>query len=91
MAGASIVVKGTTNGTVTDMNGNFVLDVKKGDVIQVSFIGYLTQEFKYNGEPSINVSLQEDTQKLDEVIVVGYGTQQKANLSGAVAQLIARS
>ena len=69
------------------MNGNFVLDVKKGDVIQVSFIGYLTQEFKYNGEPSINVSLQEDTQKLDEVIVVGYGTQQKANLSGAVAQL----
>ena len=87
MAGASIVVKGTTNGTVTDMNGNFVLDVKKGDVIQVSFIGYLTQEFKYNGEPSINVSLQEDTQKLDEVIVVGYGTQQKANLSGAVAQL----
>ena len=87
VAGASIVVKGTTNGTVTDMNGNFVLDVKKGDVIQVSFIGYLTQEFKYNGEPSINVSLQEDTQKLDEVIVVGYGTQQKANLSGAVAQL----
>lgn len=73
------------------MNGNFVLDVKNGDVIQVSFIGYLTQEFKYNGEPSINVSLQEDTQKLDEVIVVGYGTQQKANLSGAVAQLIARS
>lgn len=65
--------------------------MKKGDVIQVSFIGYLTQEFKYNGEPSINVSLQEDTQKLDEVIVVGYGTQQKANLSGAVAQLIARS
>ena len=87
VAGASIVVKGTTNGTVTDMNGNFVLDVKNGDVIQVSFIGYLTQEFKYNGEPSINVSLQEDTQKLDEVIVVGYGTQQKANLSGAVAQL----
>ena len=87
VAGASIVVKGTTNGTVTDMNGNFVLDVKKGDVIQVSFIGYLTQEFKYNGEPSINVSLQEDTQKLDEVIVVGYATQQKANLSGAVAQL----
>ena len=87
LIGVSVQEKGTTNGTVTDMNGNFVLDVKKGDVIQVSFIGYLTQEFKYNGEPSINVSLQEDTQKLDEVIVVGYGTQQKANLSGAVAQL----
>ena len=87
VAGASIVVKGTTNGTVTDMNGNFVLDVKKGDIIQVSFIGYLTQEIKYNGEASIQVSLQEDTHRLDEVVVVGYGTQQKANLSGAVAQL----
>lgn len=87
VTGASIVVKGTTNGTVTDMEGNFVLDVKKGDVIQISFIGYLTQEIKYNGEASLNVMLQEDTQKLDEVIVVGYGTQQKANLSGAVAQL----
>ena len=64
-----------------------VLDSEERGCIQVSFIGYLTQEFKYNGEPSINVSLQEDTQKLDEVIVVGYGTQQKANLSGAVAQL----
>ncbi|WP_455621622.1 SusC/RagA family TonB-linked outer membrane protein [Parabacteroides sp.] len=87
VAGASIVVKGTTNGTVTDMNGNFVLDVNKGDVIQISFIGYLTQEIKYNGEASLNIELKEDTQKLEEVVVVGYGTQQKANLSGAVAQL----
>ena len=87
VTGASIVVKGTTNGTVTDMNGNFILDVRKGDVIQISFIGYLTQEIKYNGEPTLTVTLQEDTQKLDEVVVVGYGTQQKANLSGAVAQL----
>lgn len=87
VAGASVIVKGTTNGTVTDMDGNFVLDAKKGDIIQISFIGYLTQEIKYNGEASLSINLQEDTQKLDEVIVVGYGTQQKANLSGAVAQL----
>lgn len=85
--GASVVVKGTTNGTVTDMDGKFVLDVKKGDVIQVSFIGYLTQEIKYNGEPSLRILLKEDTQNLDEVVVVGYGTQQKANLSGAVSQV----
>ena len=65
------------------MNGNFVLDVKKGDVIQVSFIGYLTQEFKYNGEPSINVSLQEDTQKLDEVIVVGLWYATEGELVGS--------
>lgn len=73
VAGASVVVKGTTNGTVTDMNGNFVLEVKKGDVIVISFIGYLTQEIKYNGEQTIKVSLKEDTQKLDEVVVIGYG------------------
>ena len=66
VAGASVVVKGTTNGTVTDMNGNFVLEVKKGDVIVISFIGYLTQEIKYNGEQTIKVSLKEDTQKLEK-------------------------
>ena len=87
VAGASVIVKGTTNGTVTDMDGNFVLDVKNGDVIQISFIGYLTQEIKYTGQATLNVSLEEDTQKLDEVVVVGYGTQQKANLSGAVASV----
>ena len=87
VAGASIVVKGTTNGTVTDMDGNFVLDVKAGDVIQISFIGYLTQEIKYTGQSTLKITLAEDTQKLDEVVVVGYGTQQKANLSGAVASV----
>lgn len=87
VAGASVVVKGTTNGTITDMDGNFLLEVTKGDILQISFVGYLTQEIKYNGEASLTISLQEDTQKLDEVIVVGYGTQQKANLSGAVSQL----
>ena len=87
VAGASVVVKGTTNGTVTDMDGNFVLDVKAGDVIQISFIGYLTQEIKYTGQSTLKITLAEDTQKLDEVVVVGYGTQQKANLSGAVASV----
>lgn len=85
VAGASVVVKGTTNGTVTDMNGKFVLDVKKGDIIQISFIGYLTQEIKYTGKPIINVKLKEDTQMLDEVVVVGFGTQKKVNLTGSVS------
>lgn len=87
VAGASVIVKGTTNGTVTDMDGNFVLDVKNGDVIQISFIGYLTQEIKYTGQSTLKVSLKEDTQKLEEVVVVGYGTQKKANMSGAVASV----
>ena len=87
VAGAAVVVKGTTNGTVTDMDGNFVLDVKNGDVIQISFIGYLTQEIKHTGQSTLKVSLKEDTQKLEEVVVVGYGTQKKANMSGAVASV----
>ena len=87
VAGASVVVKGTTNGTMTDMEGNFVLDVKKGDVIVVSFIGYVTQEIKYNGEQTLKINLKEDTQKLDEVVVVGYGVQKKVNLTGAVASV----
>ena len=88
---ANVAVKGTTNGTVTDMDGNFVLDVKNGDVIVISFIGYLTQEIKYNGEQSIKVNLKEDTQKLDEVVVVGYGVQKKVNLTGSVSTVKAET
>ena len=88
IAGASVVVKGTTNGNVTDMNGRFTLEgVKKGDIIQISFIGYVTQEIKYTGQSVLKVNLKEDSQALEEVVVVGYGTQKKANLTGAVAQV----
>ena len=87
VAGASVVVKGTTNGTVTDMDGNFVLEVNNGDVLQISFIGYVTQEIKYTGQATLTVNLVEDTQKLEEVVVVGYGTQKKVNMTGAVAQI----
>ena len=87
VAGASVVVKGTTNGTVTDMDGNFVLEVNNGDVLQISFIGYVTQEIKYTGQATLTVNLMEDTQKLEEVVVVGYGTQKKVNMTGAVAQI----
>lgn len=83
--GASVVVKGTTNGTITGIDGNFILsNVRKGDVIQISFVGYITQEIVYNGKP-LNVILKDDTQALEEVVVVGYGTQKKVNLTGAVA------
>ena len=88
VAGASVVIKGTTNGTMTDMDGNFTLDgVKNGDIIQISFIGYATQEIPYAGQASLSVHLEEDTQKLDEVVVIGYGTQKKVNLTGAVASV----
>lgn len=73
-----------------DLDGNFVLEVNNGDVIQVSFIGYITQEIKYTGQATLAVNLVEDTQKLEEVVVVGYGTQKKVNMTGAVAKLIAK-
>lgn len=85
--GASVVVKGTTNGTITDFDGNFSLDgIKKGDVIVISYVGYQTQEIKWNGSP-LNVILKEDSKTISEVVVVGYGTQKKANLSGSVAMV----
>lgn len=88
VTGASVVVKGTTNGTVTDMDGKFTLpNVKKGDVIQISFIGFITQEVKYTGQANIKVQLKEDTQTLDEVVVVGFGTQKKVNLTGSVSMV----
>ena len=85
--GASVVVKGTTNGTITDFDGNFSISgVKKGDIIQISFVGYQTQEIAWNGTP-LDVVLKDDTQALEEVVVVGYGTQKKVNVTGAVAMV----
>ncbi|MDY5237680.1 MAG: TonB-dependent receptor [Bacteroides helcogenes] len=88
--GASVVVKGTTNGVVTGIDGDFSLsNVKKGDVIVISFVGYITQEVKWNGQP-LNILLAEDTQTLDEVVVVAFGTQKKVNVTGAVSSVGAK-
>ena len=85
--GASVVVKGTSNGTITGIDGDFTLsNVKKGDVIQISYIGYITQEMVWEGVP-LNVTLKEDSQTLEEVVVVGFGSQKKANLTGSVSQV----
>lgn len=83
VAGASVVVKGTTNGTMTDMDGNFVLDgVSKGAVIQISFIGYATQDITYNGQSLGTIKLVEDTQKLDEVVVTALGMKRSEKSLG---------
>lgn len=84
--GASVVEKGTTNGTVTDIDGNFILNVSQGAILQVSYIGYVTQEVPVTGR-SLNIILEEDTQILDEVVVVGYGTMRKKDLTGSVVQI----
>ena len=87
VVGASVVVKGTTNGVVTDFEGKFSLEnVKRGDILEIAFVGYKTQEVKWNGTP-LNILMVEDTEMLEEVVVVGYGTQKKVNLTGAVAAI----
>lgn len=85
--GASVLVKGTTNGTITDIDSNFTLNnVEQGATIQISFVGYQTLEVVWNGTP-LNITLKDDTQLLDEVVVVGFGTQKKVNLTGSVSTM----
>jgi TonB-linked SusC/RagA family outer membrane protein len=83
--GVNVLVAGTTNGTSTDMDGNYTLpNVKNGDRIVFSFIGYADQTVEYAGQPSLNVSMQEDATQLQEVVVIGYGTTTKKDATGAV-------
>lgn len=85
--GASIVEKGTSNGTVTDLDGNYSLSVKPGATLVVSYIGYKTQEIKVGSNARIDVTLDEDNTNLDEVVVVGYGVQKKKLVTGATVQV----
>ena len=88
MIGVNVLVKGTTNGTITDFDGNFSLSgVKDNDVLSVTYIGYITQEVKVGNQKTINVVLKEDTETLDEVVVIGYGTVKKRDLTGSVASV----
>ena len=75
--GASVLQKGTTNGTITDFEGSFTLEVPSDAVLTISFVGYKSQEISVAGKTSLEVTLEEDAQMLDNVIVVGYGTQKK--------------
>lgn len=83
--GANILVKGTTNGTITDFDGNFTLEAKKGDVIVISFIGYKTQELP--AAATMNVTLQDDTEVLEDVVVIGYGSVKKDDATGSVTAI----
>ena len=85
--GASVLVKGAGTGTVTDVDGNFTLDAPADALLAVSYIGYKTQEVKVGNKNSYSIQLQDDTEVLDEVVVVGYGVQKKSSLTGAVASI----
>ncbi len=87
--GANVVVKGTTNGTITDIDGRFTIDADAKSVLNVSYIGYLTKEVAVGNQQTVRIVLLEDTKTLDEVVVIGYGTQKKADLTGSVANVSA--
>lgn len=86
LIGASVMVQGTKDGTVTDLDGNFTIAAKNGQTLEVSYLGFITQKVKVTGSV-INVTLNEDKQSLDEVVVVGYGVQKKKLVTGATVQL----
>lgn len=85
--GANVVVKGTTTGTITDMDGNFTISVGEGAILKVSYIGYSDQEIPVGNQSSFNITLREDTQALDEVVVVGYGTMARRELTSAISHI----
>ena len=88
LVGVNILVKGTSNGTISDMDGNYAISASENDVLIFSFIGYVAQEVPVNGQTSITVQLDMDAENIDEVVVIGYGTQKKSHLTGAVSKVI---
>lgn len=87
LIGATFMVKGTTSGGSTDIEGNFAINVKKGDVLAFSYVGYLPQEIQVTGQNNLTVVLKENSAVLEDVVVVGYGTMKKKDLTGAVTQI----
>ena len=88
LPGVNIIILNTTTGVSTDFDGNYQIEVKSGDVLQYSFLGYVTQTVIVVNQRSVNVSLAEDASQLDEVVVVGYGTQKKSHLTGAISKVV---
>lgn len=85
--GASVMEKGTTNGTITGIDGDFSLNMSSNGTLVVSFVGYKTQEVQVKGQKQLQVVLSEDAEMLDEVVVIGYGTMKKSDLTGAVSSI----
>ncbi|UXX79074.1 TonB-dependent receptor [Reichenbachiella carrageenanivorans] len=89
LPGATIIEKGTSNGSVTDFNGDYKISVSEGATLAISYIGYLSKEVPVSGRSTIDVQLDPDAEQLEEVVVVGYGTQKKSDLTGAISQITA--
>ena len=87
LPGVNVVVKGTTNGTATDFDGNFAIEVNEGDILVFSYVGYQQIEITYSGQSPLNVQLTEDAAQLDEIVIIGYGTTTKKDATGSVESI----
>ena len=85
--GANVVVKGSSIGSISDMDGRFSLDASEKDILLISYIGYMTKEVKIGKQHSLKIQLTEDTQNIDEVVVIGYGSVKKSDLTGSVSSV----
>ena len=85
--GANVLEKGTTNGASTDMDGNFKLSIGQNGVLQISYLGFVTQDIETGNQTTFNITMEEDMQVLSDVVVVGYASQKKVNLTGSVASI----
>lgn len=89
--GASVAVKGTANGTITDIDGKFSLDVNENDILAITYVGFLAQEIPVTGKSNLQITLKENAEMLDEIVVVGYGVMRKRDLTGAVSSIDSKS
>jgi len=87
LIGVSILLEGTSKGTLSDLDGSFTIEASSGDVLVISYVGYQTQKIELGAETELSIALGTDTQVLDEIVVVGYGTIKKSDLTGSVSKV----
>lgn len=87
LIGVNVSIKGTSKGTTTDVNGEFLIEVNRGDILSFTYIGFIGKEVTYSQQPSLNVTLQNDNTSIDEVVVIGYGTQRRSEITGAISSI----
>ena len=85
--GATIIVQGTNNGTTSDFDGNYTISIEENQNLVISYLGYATQTILFTGQDNVNISLVEDLNELDEIVITGYGTQKKSHLTGAISKI----
>ncbi|WP_299223954.1 carboxypeptidase-like regulatory domain-containing protein, partial [uncultured Aquimarina sp.] len=85
--GVSVLVVGTSTGAVTDFDGKYTINVKSGDVVQFSYVGLTTKNVTISGQTTLNVSMEEDSESLEEIVVIGYGSQKKSDVTGSVSSV----